>query len=401
MSPAEHPPLRVIACCGDMFVVFGNERMTFEVLRVLRDEGAAVHCIVNDWENERIVQLADDIGATWSTGYYRYGFSRALLNPLRAMQFAWEILNTSLGLLRDSRRFRPTHIFMPNFMTAIRNAPALLILRALGVPTILRVANHPVPNRVHLWLWSRVVPRLVDRIIAISVFCRTRLAAAGVPEHQLGMVLNRLATRSCAEGTDQDVVELVRQRRTVLVVGQVAPFKGTHLAIEACRLLIEAGLDLQLVIVGTLPIWPPDYVAYATQLQTSVAAAGLGDRVRFVGGRQNVAAIMRAGYILAAPIVQEETFGNVGLESTGAGLPPVIFPTGGLVESVVHLKTGFICRASTVEALVEGLRYFLDDPAARDAASAAGLAQHQAPDFPFSAAAFRRGWLDVFGVPRA
>jgi glycosyltransferase involved in cell wall biosynthesis len=394
-GPARRP-LRVIACCGDMSVVYGMERMTFEVLRVVREHGAPVHCIVNTWSNQRILEMVGEIGATWSTGYYWHGFGRHLLNPIRLVQFAWDSLMTSAGLLRDAWRFRPTHVLTPSYLTVLRNAPALMLLRALGVRVILRVANHPEPTRFFHALWSQVISRLVDRVLAISVFCRTRLAAAGVPERKLGLALNRLATRTVDAGGDQEIIDLVRARRTILVVGQLAEFKGTHLALEAAIRLMTDGTDAQLVVVGRIPDWPADYVAYIEAMRARAAGSGFGDRIHFVGDRHNVPAIMAAAYVLAAPILQEETFGNVGLESTGAGLPPVIFPTGGLVESVSHLRTGFICRDSTLEALVEGLRYVLDHPQARAEMSAAALAWHRSPDFPFSADAFRRTWLDVF-----
>ncbi|HYS24401.1 MAG TPA: glycosyltransferase family 4 protein, partial [Vicinamibacterales bacterium] len=71
---AGHP--RVLAALGNMVSVFGLERMSFEVLRSLRDQGAAVHCVVNGWESGRVVDLADDIGASWSTGYYYYALRR-------------------------------------------------------------------------------------------------------------------------------------------------------------------------------------------------------------------------------------------------------------------------------------------------------------------------------------
>ncbi|MGE0393459.1 MAG: glycosyltransferase family 4 protein [Vicinamibacterales bacterium] len=396
MHTPDRRPLRVLACCGDMSVVYGLERMTFEVLRVLREHGAPVHCILNTWEDGRILAMAREIGATTSTGYYWHGFGRHLLNPIRLVQFVWDALMTSAGLLRDAWKFRPTHVLTPGFTTVLRNAPALLLLRALGVRVILRVANHPEPTRFHHLLWSQVISRLVDRVLAISVFCRTRLAAAGVPDRKLGLALNRLATRHTDAGVDGDVIDLVRARRTILVVGQVAPFKGTHLAVEAAIRLLSQGTDAQLVIVGRVPDWPAAFVAYVDAMRARVAESGFGDRIHFVGDRQNVPGIMAAAYTAAAPILQEETFGNVGLESTGAGLPPVIFPTGGLVESVSHLRTGFICRDSSLESLVEGLRYMLDHPAARAEMSAAALAWHRSPDFPFSAEAFRRTWLDVF-----
>lgn len=389
---------RVIACCGEMFEVAGLERLTFEVLRMLRRRGATVHVIVNSWHSEKIVGLATSVGATWSTGDYLHEFGRGLLNPLKLVRYLWDVAMTSRGLVRDARRVRATHVLVPTFLTVIRNGPALLWLRARGVRVILRVGNHPIPGRFYAWLWSRVVAPLVDRVVANSAFGRGRLAATGIPERKLGLVRNCVSTRDVPPGTDAGVVALVAARRTVLVVGQVAHFKGTHLAVEAVLRLLAEGYDVQLVVVGLLPAWPEDFVAYVASMRAAAEAAGRTDRVHFVGERQNVPALMRAAYVLAAPIVQEETFGNVALESTQAGLPPVVFPTGGLVELVDDGRTGVICRASTADALVEGLRRFLDDPSARDAASQACLAMHRDSAFPYSREAFERGWLTEFGA---
>ena len=86
---------RVIACCGEMFEVAGLERLTFEVLRVLRRHGATVHVIVNTWHSQKIVGLATEVGATWSTGYYWHAFGRALLNPVQLVRYLWDVAMTS------------------------------------------------------------------------------------------------------------------------------------------------------------------------------------------------------------------------------------------------------------------------------------------------------------------
>src|SRR6266851_9757655 len=83
---------RVIACCGGMVIVSGLERMTFEVLRVVRQRGGSVHCIVNTWENHRIVRLAEEVGASWSTGFYWYTFTRRTVNPIRHAQALWDVV---------------------------------------------------------------------------------------------------------------------------------------------------------------------------------------------------------------------------------------------------------------------------------------------------------------------
>ena len=45
-------------------------------------------------------------------------------------------------------------------------------------------------------------------------------------------------------------MRLASARPTILTVGQIAPFKGTHLTVEATLALIAEGLDVQTLVVG-------------------------------------------------------------------------------------------------------------------------------------------------------
>ncbi len=50
--------------------------------------------------------------------------------------------------------------------------------------------------------------------------------------------------------TDEAIVDLARTRRTLLCLGQIAPYKGTHIAVEATLELLDRGEDLQLIVAG-------------------------------------------------------------------------------------------------------------------------------------------------------
>ena len=370
--------------------------MTFEVLRVLRERGAAIHCIVNSWENHRIVAAAERIGASWSTGFHWYPFDRHTRNPIALAQMAWDVLRTSVGLIRDARRHRATHVLVPEYSSVLRNALALILLRSAGVPVVLRVCNHPHPGQFYSLLWRRFLPPLVTKFVANSEFSERQLRAVGVPAHKITVIKNSVAERFVSPDTDADIVALTRERRTILSVGQLAPFKGTHFVVDAALELLAGGYDVQAVIVGPFPVWPADVVAYVQAARDKVVAAGATSRVHFVGECQNVLDIMRASYVLAAPIVQEETFGNVVLEAQSVGLPVVAFATGGLVELVTHKVTGYLCHEASLSRLVEGLRFFLDDAPARQRASAASLARFARSDSAYSREAFDRRWWGLF-----
>ena len=97
------------------------------------------------------------------------------------------------------------------------------------------------------------------------------------------------------------------------------------------------------MIAGAIPIVAARSRGLRRGLQERIARAGMSGRVQFVGARENMPAIMRAANVLAAPILQEETFGNVVLEARSDGLPAVTFARGGLGELVAHRETGYLC----------------------------------------------------------
>jgi glycosyltransferase involved in cell wall biosynthesis len=163
-SPTARSP-RVLALCGGMVVPFGLERMTFEVLRVVREAGGAVHVIVNSWESHRITALADAIGASWSVGAYRAPLGRRGLGWRGWLRLAADVVATSGGLLRDAWRFRPTVVLVPELSALLRNWPTLLLLRISGVPTVMRLGNAPSPGRFYRRLWRRVVKTLIVRFV--------------------------------------------------------------------------------------------------------------------------------------------------------------------------------------------------------------------------------------------
>ena len=387
---------RVLACCGGMVLVSGMERMTFEVLRVVRDNGGSVHCVVNSWENERIVELAERIGASWSTGFYLYEFGSRPRTVRHARQMLWDVLRTSAGLLKDAGRYRPTHVLAPEAGAILRNAPALGLLRALGVEVVLRLAMVPERGRVQRVLWRYVLPPFVTRFVPNSRFSYRRLLEEGVKERKITLIRNALSRRPASAAVDQDVIARARTRPTLLTVGQIAPFKGTHLAVDGALQLLREGFDVQAIILGTLPDWPPELAEYFADLRERVELAGAGDRVLFAGIRENVLELMKASYVLSAPILQEETFGNVVLEARSVGLPVVTFARGGLTELIEHGHTGYVSETADLPGLLAGLRFYLRDKDARDRASANSLRVTSSPENDCTPQEFDRRWSSMF-----
>jgi hypothetical protein len=186
-APMSSAP-RVIACFGHLVEPGGLARMSFEVLSVLLQRGGSAHCILNRWGNAQIGPLAERIGATWSTGYYWYPLRRFPKSPIAALQIAWDIAATSLGLVREAARRHATHVFIPDYGAALRNAPGLLWLRVRGVRVVFRLGNAPEPSAFYQRLWRLAVDPLVSQFICISRYVERELIATGVSANKVSMV---------------------------------------------------------------------------------------------------------------------------------------------------------------------------------------------------------------------
>lgn len=387
------PSQRVLACCGGMLIVSGAERMTFEVLRVLQERGVSLHVIVNRWENHRIVALADEIGATWTTGYYWYWFDRHTRNPVQWLRFASDILMTSGGLLKDAAVFAPTHVLIPDFITVIRNAPALALLRLFGIRVILRLGNAPSALPFYRRLWRWVVNPAVDQFVANSDFTERELLAHGIPTRKVRHIYNAAPLRS---GTTLD--RQARNSGKVIYVGQIVPDKGVDLLLDALSLLAARGLDVSADIVGEMDGWGSKaYPGYTERLTTRASSPDLRGRVRFLGWRDDIPALLAAASIHCCPSRPEirEGFGLVTLEAKEAGLPSVVLPSGALPELVTHLEDGWVCREVSASALAEGLEYFLTDDKRREEAGRAARRSAER----FSRKQFAESWLAMFLEP--
>jgi glycosyltransferase involved in cell wall biosynthesis len=102
--------------------------------------------------------------------------------------------------------------------------------------------------------------------------------------------------------------------------------------------------------------------------------AGLGDRLRLLGYRTDVAAILAAADIFVLPSHFEGLPMSV-IEAMLTGLPVVATAIRGPREQVVPEVTGLLVPPATVAPLAEALCHLVGDPEARAAMGASGRAR--------------------------
>jgi glycosyltransferase involved in cell wall biosynthesis len=278
---------------------------------------------------------------------------------------------------------------VPDFVTVVRNAPALAVLRLAGARVVVQLANAPEPGPFYRRVWRSGVRPFVDHFVCNSEFTMRALLAHGIPRTAASTI------HPCAPRRAEPSPDVPRATGRVIYVGQVIPGKGVDLLLDAIALLGAAGRDVRLDVVGSMDGWePPGWRGYRERIRARAAQPDLAGRVAFLGEREDVPALLARASIHCCPSAPEirEAFGVVVVEAKEAGTPSVVCPTGGLPEVVEHGVDGWVCSEAGPAAIAEGIEFFLKDPDRLQRASRA--ARRSAARF--SAADFAARWRRVF-----
>jgi glycosyltransferase involved in cell wall biosynthesis len=153
-------------------------------------------------------------------------------------------------------------------------------------------------------------------------------------------------------------------RVVIVAVSRLVRHKGYPELLAAMR-----EIDAELWIVGER--LPTDH---GEDMEPYFAAAGLGPRLRRLGYREDVAAVLAAADIFVLPSHFEGLPMSV-IEAMLCGLPVVATDIRGPREQVVDGETGLLVPPATVAPLASALRRLAGDAALRARMGAAGRAR--------------------------
>ena len=191
---------------------------------------------------------------------------------------------------------------------------------------------------------------------------------------------------------DSEACQQLRERRNLIFVGQVSRHKGIDLLLEAFKPVAPRHPDVMLHLVGG---YRDDF---RRELDREIAVAGLADRVRFWGFREDTTRLMRFAYVYVHPSPPsrcQESFGRSVVEAMAQGVPTVCFRSGALQEIVVCEKTGLLCDESP-DALGTAMdRFFCDVDLRNDC----GRNARQRYQERYSPQVVRRRWAAFFQLP--
>lgn len=135
----------------------------------------------------------------------------------------------------------------------------------------------------------------------------------------------------------REELELGRDDFVLGIIGQLTPRKGQLELIDAFS---EANVSRSALLIVGAPLFNRDG-DYARQLEPEAEARGVAKRVRMLGARSDISAIMRSLDLLVVNS-SAEPFGLVILEAMACGTPVLAVAVDGIPEIVEHGLNGWL-----------------------------------------------------------
>ncbi len=234
-----------------------------------------------------------------------------------------------------------------------------------GIPAI---TTRRMDRRVSRGLRTKLVyGTFVRRAAAISPAVTRCLLEGGVDATRIRVIPSSVdPSRIVVKRSRADVrAELGAAAEDVVLValGTLVERKGLDVLVDAMSRL--AGKDVH------PRLWIAGHGDMRDALQRQIDSAGLSERVRLLGRREDVGDLLGAADVFVLPS-RAEGLGVAALEAMGAGLPVIASRVGGLAEAVVDGRTGTLVPPGDAVALAEALARAVRDPDERSSMGRAG-----------------------------
>ena len=199
--------------------------------------------------------------------------------------------------------------------------------------------------------------------LAAARLCRDRGATLTVTDNRSAEQLSDVMTSLGADVRAE--LGLAAGALVVGCVGEVGWRKGQEHVLAAADALRERFPAVKWLVVGE-----GDGVAELTARARSLGLLR-DDRVRFLGFRRDVPAVLAACDVLVLPS-RSEGFPNTLLEGMALGLPVAASRADGIPELVVDGETGLLHAVDDTAGFVEDVSRLMDDGELRARLGAAG-----------------------------
>lgn len=143
---------------------YGAERANLKVLKMFRDGGVDVEFIVVRNGGDILKKALSEAGFIYHPAAFGPSYFGLSLNPVHYLKNLIGMIRVFLKVLAVAREYKPTRIYVPNYIQFIYVWFALLWLR---VPAIHRIGDPPENNALHRFLWKIIIAPRVSGLLLI------------------------------------------------------------------------------------------------------------------------------------------------------------------------------------------------------------------------------------------
>jgi glycosyltransferase involved in cell wall biosynthesis len=204
----------------------------------------------------------------------------------------------------------------------------------------------------------------ISKIIAVSEDVKQVLIDSGKIKPQKieviygGTDLERFDLRISADGVRREFG--IQPQNTVIgIIANIRVWKGHQLLLQAARQIVKIYPDTIFLIVGKAEN------SLSAQLKKQTNDLGLEQNVIFTGYRRDIPQLIAAMDFTVNCSTAGEGLTGVLRESLAMKKPAIATDIGGNRELIINGETGRLIPPAKIEALVEAIRFFLENPAER------------------------------------
>jgi glycosyltransferase involved in cell wall biosynthesis len=283
------------------------------------------------------------------------GFDWSLISRLRELY-----LNTGVDLVH-------AHQYTPYFYGATA------ALRSGLIPVIFTEHGRHWPDRLRIKraIFNQVLRATTCAYTAVSEFSRDCLVRyEKMPSGRIRVIYNGIDLNGKADLIDnrrhiRSELGLKDGALVVLSVGRLDPIKDFGTLIQAFPAVLDRVPHASLWIAGD------GDPRYKNEIVRLTERLGLSAKVRFLGNRDDVNALLVASDLFALCSITEATSMTI-LEAMAASRAVVATKTGGNPEIVVDGETGLLASVGDVVSVARALVRLLEDANLRDSMGRAG-----------------------------
>jgi len=335
-------------------VLYGKERSNIEVYNLIKEKlNINITVAINKKANKKIQDSTSNLVT------YTITFPERHRKNFSILRYIKDYIITNIQIYSLIKKTNPDALFLCSELSFYDLYPALKLAKK---KMIYRIGDEPAYKKLSFYrynsfVWEKFVIPKVDTFIYISQYIKKTVEKTGRKSSKDIIIYNYPPTRR--KNLPDESFKYPSSPKNGIIfgyLGQIIQQKGVSLLIEAAIETLKQNPNNKFYIAGSL-----EYdMSFSESIKKAIPQKYLSNII-LLDEILDIELFFSKIDILCVPSIKQEPLGNVLVEAKKYKKACIIFPTGGMPELITHQHDGFICRDITVEALKEGLNYYINN----------------------------------------